>query len=122
MSQGQWISEFGRDYRVPKTLDTMVDRGELEELSWHNDVAPSYGIQTNLGFEVRIWANHPDPQERETGPRTPRFVVNVDDSGASPGGPRMPRRDLTGHGFSDVRAAIKEWRHLVRKYSADPKR
>ncbi len=73
-----WIAEFGAEYAVPALVtDT------LEDLSWHNDICPSFttkGIAANdptyhEGVDVRLWVDHPDPQERETGPDTPRFRV-----------------------------------------------
>lgn len=71
-----WPAEFGSDYEVPAKLDALVADGTLVELSWHNDIAPSYALNNGLdGEDYRLWADHPDAQMRETGPETTRFYV-----------------------------------------------
>ena len=60
----RWVTEFGADYDVPDAIAALGDR------SWHNDACPSFG---DLEGDVRVWVEHPDPGQRESG--GPRFAV-----------------------------------------------
>lgn len=74
-----WLDEFGPAYAVPSEIADV-----LEDLSFGNDVCPSFTTRVlaqndpdyHAGVDVRLWADHPDPQQRETGPDTPRFRVS----------------------------------------------
>jgi hypothetical protein len=61
MKNDLYLSEFGPAYEVP---DAIVDT--LEDLSWHNDVCPSFGVEDNDGNGVRLWVEHPDVDQRES--------------------------------------------------------
>jgi hypothetical protein len=73
-----WVSEFGEEYAVP---DAIAQAEGIEDLSWHNDVCPSFGLHVAEGDEpyahtVRIWCDHPDPEQSGWGTRDcPRFQV-----------------------------------------------
>jgi len=67
-----WVKEFGIDYAVPAEI---LKRTDLEDMSWHNDVAPSFGREIN-GQPLRIWVEHPDPAMREMPGQ--RFMVLID--------------------------------------------
>lgn len=71
-----WKSEHGSDYEVPGLIEFMAKEGILEDVSWHNDVMPSFKISdpTNEEYWVRLWVDHPVAFEREMGGR--RFVVS----------------------------------------------
>lgn len=71
-----WKSEHGLDYEVPGLIDFMVKEGILEDVSWHNDVMPSFKISdpANEEYWVRLWVDHPVAHRRETGGH--RFVVS----------------------------------------------
>jgi hypothetical protein len=80
-----WEDEFGPEYDVPAAILDRVQAGLLDDVSWHNDVAPSFEIvgappppkdepEENTW---RIFAEHPDPDEREF--EIDRFTVSGPD-------------------------------------------
>lgn len=71
-----WISEFGREYEIPGIVDWMARQGVVEDISWHNDVMPSFALTdpADDGYGVRIWIDHPIRLMRETGASN-RFTV-----------------------------------------------
>lgn len=74
-----WRAEFGPGYQVPGVI---TDEPGIEDISWRNDVAPSFTFASvaELGTtDLRLWVEHPDPAEREAGPRAPRYSVMFDD-------------------------------------------
>lgn len=80
-----WISEHGADYDVPAEI---ADAEALDDLSWHNDVCPSFGKQvtdpeTGDVHDVRLWVEHPDPAQRESSSDA-RFAVNYQPWSAQP--------------------------------------
>jgi hypothetical protein len=72
-----WDSEFGASYKVPKKLLDLADAGVLEDVSWHNDISPSFERKTEGGYSVRLWVEHPDLDQREAGGS--RFMITMDD-------------------------------------------
>jgi hypothetical protein len=75
-----WLSEFGSEYAVPESILRREAAGLLNDVSWHNDTAPSFEIVgAPLPHEEveentwRISVEHPDPYQREI--EGPRFVV-----------------------------------------------
>jgi hypothetical protein len=83
MANGLWMREFGADYDVPQLF---MDAPDLVDVSWHNDVSPSFMLKGTEGIDSdqtpRIWIEHPDPRQREY-PATdgdPRFLVTAGDS------------------------------------------
>lgn len=73
----QWRAEFSEDFAVPHEIDALIHAGELADMSWHNDVSPSFALEAHLLISEsprRLWVHHPDPAQREAeGAR--RFVV-----------------------------------------------
>lgn len=70
-----WQAEHGADYEVPGLIDFMVKEGILTDISWHNDVCPSFSVDDPADEErgVRLWVDHPVLSERETGNK--RFAI-----------------------------------------------
>lgn len=67
----RWCEEFGPVYRCPPLPEG------FEDFSWHNDAMPSFGFwdETKGEASVRLWIDHPDPEERVGGGGA-RFVVS----------------------------------------------
>jgi hypothetical protein len=74
MSQGNWRKEFGEDFDIPKEIES-----QLVDISWHNDVSPSFCDKSQKnsdgGFLVRLWVDHPIPEQRES--NGSRFCVDT---------------------------------------------
>lgn len=101
-----WGAEFGASYEVPRILDFLDRKGFLVDISWHNEMMPSFAVTgygprpssekrrpPSRGFrkewdprkpastedpviEVRLWIDHPIINQREN-VDTPRFGVMV---------------------------------------------
>lgn len=72
-----WAAEFP-GYDVP---DAVEDEPGVEDVSWHNDICPSFTFAAvaELGLvDLRLWVEHPDPEQREAGPNAPRYAVMLD--------------------------------------------
>ena len=71
-----WRDEFPDDYNVPAVIATHPD---LDDVSWHNDVCPSFTLKGydggNNRLDVRLWVAHPDKAAREF-PDMPRLYVS----------------------------------------------
>lgn len=65
----QWIKEFGIHYHVPIEVNTLIGNGILDDISWHNDTAPSFTHVNDEAQEEctfpRLWVEHLNPAERE---------------------------------------------------------
>ncbi len=64
-----WRDEFPPEFDVPELIS---GDPELEDVSWHNDVCPSFTLKRLMGkvletgaVDVRLWCEHPDPDKRE---------------------------------------------------------
>jgi hypothetical protein len=73
------VAEFGEEWAVP---DVIAHAEGIEDMSWHNDVCPSFGLHVAesgdiYAHTVRVWCDHPDPEESGWGSRgdAPRFTV-----------------------------------------------
>lgn len=66
-AEPQWLREFGRGHAVPQLLDELVQGGELADMSWHNDICPSFAItaRTADADAPRLWVEHREPERRE---------------------------------------------------------
>lgn len=78
-----WRSEFGDEWDVPAIPD-LVDE------SWHNDACPSFGSADKLVdpptrdvHDLRLWVEHPDPEQREVA-EAGRFTVTYQPWSAEP--------------------------------------
>lgn len=62
-----WDNEFGSDFEVPGFISFLVKKKIVEDLSWHNDVSPSFGVYLESNERmVRLWVDHPFKSQRET--------------------------------------------------------
>lgn len=64
-----WQIEF-TDYPADSMPD--LPAGWVDS-SWHNDVCPSF---ENTALGLVLYVDHPDPNEREHGPETPRYSLH----------------------------------------------
>ena len=70
-----WREEFGEAYEIPRFVQFLAEKNILTDLSWRNDVVPSFGFYGDESEqEVRIWIAHPLKSERDD-PDAPRFLV-----------------------------------------------
>lgn len=93
----------------------MFEAGEVADTSWHNDLAPSFGVEdVGRGYEIRIWIDHPDPAQHEFEDSDKRFTVSVYDENADK---PAQNEDLEGYDFEHIKDAIAKFRKLVKKYT-----
>lgn len=67
MTTPLWIEQFDASYAVPEQIT-----GLLKDRSWHNDVSPSFEVDTPNGTLI-LWVEHPDIDRRESG--GPRYAI-----------------------------------------------
>ena len=74
-----WDEEFGPYYDVPGFLPFLVREKVLEDMSWHNDASPSFGIYSEAqDRDVRFWVDRPFKSHRRgTGSRFAVMVTNL---------------------------------------------
>lgn len=73
-----WESEQGLVYEVPKFVLFLVKKGILQDSSWHNNTAPSFGVyDEKTDKSVVLWTDHPIKDRREN--MGARFMVQVGD-------------------------------------------
>jgi hypothetical protein len=77
VKKASWDSEFGAEYEVPNEILNLVSKGYANDMSWHNDVSPSFGKEVQLDKFLRLWIDHKDPYSRELSGK--RFSVTLDD-------------------------------------------
>ncbi len=65
-----WQKEFGTEYDVPVTIQTLVRQSVLVDASYHNDTSPTFMFDDNM---CALWVEHPDPTQREA--PGPRFTI-----------------------------------------------
>jgi len=61
-----WISEFGPEWQIPKEILDLVNAGVLSDMSWHNDVCPSFGKEIAPDTFFQMFVEHPNLNERES--------------------------------------------------------
>lgn len=66
------MDEFGKEFAVP---DAAIAEAGLIDQSWHNDISPSFAYPNDDEAKLSLWVDHPDPEQRETGPQGKRFMV-----------------------------------------------
>ena len=67
---------FGQDF------DLGIEIPEyLEDISWKNDVCPSFSLKLMDSISIVLWVDFKNPEERELGDDLPRYTVqqNIDD-------------------------------------------
>ncbi len=105
-----YLTEFSLDWRpefhpIPDEVLALVAAGEAVDMSWHNDVCPSFGIEVMDGdSSLRLWVDAVSVNDRECGNET-RFTVCLDD------GTVLVVTD-------DVAAAVACYRENLPKYRA----
>lgn len=84
MSEPLWTQEFDESYAVP---DCIAMAEGLVDTSWHNNVCPSFQVECStdangvtLIHDLIIWADHPDPDQREI-PSNSRFLIQMSADG-----------------------------------------
>lgn len=63
--------ELGKAYLMPK-----VPEGDWYESSWHNDVAPSWELETDERLIIRLWVDYPKVEDRE-GRQEERYSISL---------------------------------------------
>jgi len=112
MAEALWVREFGWDYDVPPEVLALVQSGEAEDISWHNDICPSFSAHgPDYSPEVRLWVEHPDPAKREWDDAK-RFGVSV--ATQTPGSEFDDFFDT-----DDAGEAVRKYREFVKKH-VDP--
>lgn len=78
-----WRNEFaGREevFDVPPSITGLkVPQARLhglEDMSWHNDACPSFGLRMTESLDLRIWCEAVRPDDRESG-SDHRFTINA---------------------------------------------
>lgn len=75
-----YLKEFGTEYQIPAKIIELVEKKKLTDMSWHNDVSPSFGTffadPVKGEVEIRIWIDHPEKEKREFD--CDRFTVTDD--------------------------------------------
>lgn len=129
-----YSSQFPSDYEVPAEIPAAFP----EDVSWGNDMCPSF-VKPIEGtkLSLKCWADHPDPEERETGPETKRFIVELDDEDGAFIKVLIETEDVEqavlfskvtaaealSHVFEDLlrgELTSKQWEEMVRKNRMDP--
>lgn len=108
--------DFPDDYTIPDEIAAALDRGDIVDVSWHNDACPSFALKGSNGADYALCCDHPDPQQREFGPECERFRV------CSGSGDDSAQEFYEGE---DVNAALEALMHLrhetpVGAYSSTP--
>lgn len=75
-----WHEEFPSVYRVPLEIVKLVESGVVEDMSWRQDPAPSFGRKLKNKNWVRLWVEHPDPVQRIGWDRRYTVIVQPDPS------------------------------------------
>jgi len=84
-----WRTEFRSGYDIPSIVLFLVEKGLIEDMSWHNDMSPSFGVHGIVvgtrgraeGYgtrEIRLFVEDPIRSQRQGDSK--RFLVTVTDS------------------------------------------
>ncbi len=107
-----YLTEFSLDWRpefhpIPDEVLALVATEEAVDMSWHNDVCPSFGIELKDGGPaLRLWVDAVSVNDRECGNET-RFWVGIDGE-----------NDVL-LATDDVAAAVACYRENLPKYRAN---
>lgn len=76
-----WESVFGHDYEVPGFVRYLVQKKILEDTSYGNDTAPSFGVWDNVSDRrIIFWVDHPlNSRRHDRAPNEKRFHVQEGD-------------------------------------------
>jgi|FLYN01.1.fsa_nt_gi hypothetical protein len=107
-----WLEEFPASYRVPKEIMRLVASGMIEDLSWRNDPAPSFGARLKDKNWIRLWVEHPNWERRGGFPT--RYTVVVQPDLAVPFGRRLVATDDLGEALYWLTEVIRARGHQGR--------
>jgi hypothetical protein len=102
-----WEDEFPSSFRVPWPIEALVMRGILEEMSWRNDPAPSFGARLRDRRWARLWTEHPDPECRKRWPF--RFILMIQSDPSSTAGEMLAETDDLAEALRRIEAVL--YRH-----------
>jgi hypothetical protein len=71
MQNQLWMTEHGKQYRIPDEVLRLVEAKLLEDVSYKNDSCPSFE-----SGNFTLYTDHPDPEAREV-PQYDRFCVTA---------------------------------------------
>lgn len=54
-----WKDEFSESYQVPIEIENLVLSGAIDDMSWRQDLCPSFGVRLPDKNWVRLWVEHP---------------------------------------------------------------
>lgn len=74
----RWTAEFDDDYAVPHEVESLVGQGYVSDMSWHNNVCPSFGRYTDDGLNLELFVDHPVQGEREMGDSRFKLLFQAD--------------------------------------------
>ena len=69
-----YLTEFEDIFEIPSVIR---DAEGIEDMSWHNDTCPSFGRELRDGSVIKIFCEHPDPEQRDSG-SDGQFIVYYD--------------------------------------------
>jgi hypothetical protein len=72
MSWKRWLPE----YKVPKTVERLVEAGILKDKTTYRDIVPHFETVLPDRSEVVVWVDHPDPAWRAV-PNGPRYGIDI---------------------------------------------
>lgn len=98
-----WRKAFGSTGEPPAEILSLLDSGEMEDLSYGNDQDPSFGwmVEDEPSHDIRVWVDTAEPAERRMGRDALRFQVTWSKDDLS-----MPWRTLE---TDDVEQALLAW-------------
>lgn len=73
------LTEFPADFAVPAELLALVAAGKLVDTSWGDDCSPSFRPADCPDCSIRLWVDHPDPEQREHGTGSRFWIAFYDD-------------------------------------------
>jgi hypothetical protein len=94
------------DYDIPQLPDGFVD------VSWHNDVCPSFSCDLNETQEMVLWVNYADENRRECGGL--QFALVVKDKENDFCDPFDFASELETNSWDDILIKIKFLRQKVK--------
>lgn len=72
MNWKRWLP----DYKVPKTIEKLVNAGVLKDKTSERDIVPHFEAILSDGSELVLWSDHPDPEKRAA-PKGPRYGLEI---------------------------------------------
>lgn len=99
-----WHQEFP-GHEIPHGVLLLVGSGALEDMSWRNDPAPSFGARLRDKNWIRLWVEHQDPSRRSEFPN--RFTVMIQPDPAVPFGRRIAATEDMGEALEEIIRTMK---------------